>query len=224
MGIRARRFIGLMLALSCMVSNTGAEDLGRKTTTYPADRDGREQLKDIVRQKMASGEVARYWAEYQRKTLEAIRNPAPLGVRTSYQNYARDHAVRFTFAADMKDESGNVVVRRGTTIEPLKISPLTDGLIFIDGRDQRQIDFAIAKGQQAPFKIVLTAGSFVELRERYRTADWRGSKGIPFYFDQRKIIINTLQRLYGIPLDSVPASVTQKGTGLHVEYGLGGRQ
>ena len=35
------------------------------------------------------------------------------------------------------------------------------------------------------------------------------------------MIINTLQRLYGIGLRSVPAILTQQGKGLRIDYGMG---
>ncbi|OYU42640.1 MAG: conjugal transfer protein, partial [Burkholderiales bacterium PBB4] len=89
-----------------------------------------------------------------------------------------------------------------------------------DGRDQRQVDYAIARGRREPLKIVLTAGSPFDLRVKYQDEIWRGSKTIPFYFDQRKMIINTLQRLYGIDVSSVPALLSQRGQQLSVEYGI----
>ncbi len=196
------------------------EDLGAKGNLYPADKDGREQMKDIIRKKQNSGEVDKYWRDYQAKTIDAIKNPAPLGIKSNYTQRMELRELRFTIPQDYKNERGQVIVQKGTVVEPLKIQPLTSGLIFIDGRDQRQIDYAIKRGRKEPLKIVLTAGSPYDLRVRYKNAEWWGGKTIPFYFDQKKMIISSLRRLYGIDLNSVPVAITQRGERLAIEYGV----
>jgi len=197
-----------------------AEDLGIRGRTAPVDRDAREQMKDKIRQKEASGELARFWADYRNKVVDAIKRPAPLGVPTDARLRTELHQLRFVMPQDYRDESGRVVVRRGTVIEPLKIQPLTTGLIFIDGRDEAQVQYALAAGRRERLKIVLTAGSPYDLRVRFKDVSWNGTPTVPFYFDQRKLIINQLQRLYGIQLRSVPAKLTQQGSQLQIEFGM----
>ena len=197
-----------------------AEDLGSKAKTFPIDRDGREQLKDVVRGKEASGELDQFWKTFQQRNIAAIKNPAPLGIKSDYKARTELRELKFVIPADYRDDRGQVIVKRGTIVEPLKVQPLTQGLIFIDGRDQRQIDYAIARGKAEPLKIVLTAGSPFDLRVKYKNADWRGGKTIPFYFDQRKMIISSLNRLYGIDINSVPVALTQRGDKLQLEFGM----
>lgn len=197
-----------------------AEDLGTRGRTAPVDRDAREQMKAKIRQKEASGELARFWADYRNKVVDAIKRPAPLGVPTDARLRTELHQLRFVMPQDYRDESGRVVVRRGTVIEPLKIQPLTTGLIFIDGRDEAQVQYALAAGRRERLKIVLTAGSPYDLRVRFKDVSWNGTPTVPFYFDQRKLIINQLQRLYGIQLRSVPAKLTQQGSQLQIEFGM----
>ena len=62
------------------------------------------------------------------------------------------------------------------------------------------------------------------MRERYRNTPWSAGNGVPFYFDQREIIIDSLARMYGIRLQSVPATMRQEGKGLRIDYGFGGAQ
>lgn len=197
-----------------------AEDLGTRGRTAPVDRDAREHMKDKIRQKEASGELARFWADYRNKVVDAIKRPAPLGVPTDVRLRTELHQLRFVMPQDYRDENGRVVVRRGTVIEPLKIQPLTTGLIFIDGRDEAQVQYALAAGRRERLKIVLTAGSPYDLRVRFKDVSWNGTPTVPFYFDQRKLIINQLQRLYGIQLRSVPAKLTQQGAQLQIEFGM----
>jgi len=215
-------FLTRSLALTLLFCSAFAhsEYLGTTGQTYALDPDGREQLKDAVRRKQANGELDAYWRNYRDKVAEAIRHPAPLGVRSDYNNHSELHDLRFTLPQDYLNERGQVVARRGTVIEPLRIQPLRTGLIFIDGRDQKQIDYAILRGIKQPLKIVLTAGSPLELRFRYQKAHWRTGTGIPFYFDQRKLIITNFQKLYGIAINSVPATLYQQGDKLAIDFGI----
>ena len=213
------KFLLMFVFSTCFFALAYGEDLGVKGPVYKVDRDAREQMKDIVRAKQKSGEVDKFWRDYRDKTVNAIKNPSPLGIRTdtSFRSELRD--VKFSLPQDYRNEKGVVIARRGTVIEPLKIQPLLTGLIFIDGRDQEQVDYAIATGRKERLKIILTAGSPYDLRVKYKDYDWNGAKTIPFYFDQRKMIINQLRQLYGIDVNTVPAKLTQRGGQLLVEYG-----
>lgn len=199
-----------------------AEDLGTKSGTFQPDPDGREQLKDAVRSRQQSGELDRFWRHYRDQVLNAIRHPAPLPIRTAYAPATEFHAVAFTLPSDFVDQNGHVVAHKGQVIEPLAISPLSTRLIFIDGRDQQQVAWAVHQGQQSRAKLILTGGSAIELRDKYRDTPWSAGKGVPFYLDQRSIVINTLERFYGIGLRSVPATLSQQGKGLRIDYGMGG--
>ena len=208
------------LSIACIQTLSNAQNLGVRGSTYEKDRDGREQIKDILREKEKNGELAKFWSDYRAKTIDAIKNPAPLGVATNFTKKSELRELKFTFPQDILDEKGRVVVKKGTLVEPLKILPLTAGLIFIDGRDPKQVEYAIAKGRKQPMKIVLTAGSPYALRHQFKNAIWsNGTQTIPFYFDQQKNIINTLNRLYGVDVKSVPVALSQQGTRLLVEFG-----
>jgi conjugal transfer pilus assembly protein TraW len=216
--MRATAFFAGIALLTC--STVFGENLGTTGQTYAIDRDGSEQLKDIARRKQASGELDAFWRNYRDKMAELIKHPAPLGIKSDYSVRSERHDLAFTLPQDYRNERGQVVAKRGTVIRPLHIQPLRTGLIFIDGRDQNQIDYAIARGRKQPLKIVLTAGSPIELRIKYQHTKWRTGNGVPFYFDQRKMIINNFQKLYGIDLNSVPATLYQKGDQLAIDFGV----
>ncbi|UVA77157.1 conjugal transfer protein [Pandoraea commovens] len=206
----------------CSTAIAIAEDLGIKSQTYTLDRDAAEQMKDVMRKKQANGELDRFWQDYRDRTIASIKNPASLGIKSDYTNATELRSLRFAIPSDYKDQTGRVIVKRGTIIEPLKIMPLTTGLIFIDGNDQRQVAYAIKRSQTESLKIVLTAGSPYALRVKYRDVPWHGGMGVPFYFDQRKMIINSLSMLYGIEINRVPVALSQRGDKLAIEFGMGG--
>lgn len=216
--ISLSRTFALSLLLFSALAHS--ENLGSTGQTYALDRDGREQLKDIVKRKQANGELDEYWRKYRDRVVSEIKNPTPLGIKSEYTIHSELRDLRFTLPQDYKNEKGQIVAKRGTVIEPLRIQPLNTGLIFIDGRDQRQIDYAITRGRKQSLKIVLTAGSPLDLRIKYQSAPWRTGTGIPFYFDQRKMIITNLQKLYGITINTVPATMYQRGDKLAIDYGI----
>ena len=212
-----RKSFVILLVLT--LSRAYAEDLGVYGKTVEIDADGRDQLKKIIRKKQESGELTKYWKEFKEKSIEAIKNPKSLGLGTSFTYRVEEHELKFIFPRPILDDKKRVVVPSGAVMEPLKFSTMKSGLIFIDGRDQRQVDYAIGIGKKEPMKIVLTAGSPYELRLRYQEEFWNGSKTIPFYFDQKKIIINSLRNWYGIKVDTVPVVLRQVGTKLSMEFG-----
>lgn len=204
------------------VAPSYAEDLGVKAGTYLPDPDGRDELKDAVRQRQQSGALDSFWRHYRDQVVNAIRHPVALPIRTVYTPTSEFHRVAFTMPSDFVDQNGKVVAHKGQVIEPLAILPLSSALVFIDGRDERQVDWAVRLGQDTRAKLILTGGSAIELREKYKQTAWPGGQGVPFYLDQRSMIISSLERLYGIKLDSVPAVLHQEGKGLRVDYGIGG--
>ena len=200
-----------------------SEDLGSTNKGLaPLDPDARETMKNIIRQKEKSGELAQFWNNYRDKSIEGIKHPAPLGIASNYSVSSKLFDLRFVMNQDYKDQNGKVIVAKGTVVEPLKINPLKEGLIFIDGRDPAQVNYAIREGRKYPLRIVLTAGSAYDLRVKYKGQDWNGSPNIPFYFDQKKMIITQLGRLYNININSVPAKLTQQGTQMRVDFGMVG--
>ena len=184
----------------------------------PSDR---EKARYKASVKALEFELDQFWKNYRNRVLDSIKNPPSLGIRTDYGTRTELHDLRFVVPQDYRDQNGNVVVRKGTVVDPLKALPLTMGLLFIDGNDPRQVDWAVERSRAEPLKIVLTAGSAYLMRIKYRNVDWHGAAGVPFYLDQRKIIINTLQKLYGISISSVPVALYQKGDQLALQFGMG---
>lgn len=221
-----RGFPGVRLALAITVAfgqgACHAEDLGVKASTYLPDPDGRDELRDAVRQRQQSGALDQFWRHYRDQVVNAIRHPAPLPIRTEYRATSEFHPVSFTMPNDFVDQNGKIVAHKGQVIEPLAILPLTSALVFIDGRDQQQVDWVLRLGQSSRVKVILIGGSAIELREKYKDSPWVAGQGVPFYLDQRSMIINSLQRLYGINLESVPATLRQEGKGLRINYGMRG--
>lgn len=74
----------------------------------------------------------------------------------------------YTYAETVKDHLGNVLVPAGTKINPLDYTPLSKAIIFIDGRDPKQLAYAKQRTEEHPRdKVILVAGSFLKLNREW---------------------------------------------------------
>lgn len=89
-----------------------------------------------------------------------------------------------------------MIVTTGTRVNPLDTVSLRHPLVFLDGDDKSQIDWALARFGGQAAKLILTAGAPLELMKVRQHRFW---------FDQG----GTLIRHFGI--HALPATVEQKG-------------
>ena len=211
----------LVIFLALNVNFSLAQDLGSKGTSYSIGPDARAQFRQAIVEKYSGNEIKRFWLNYAKKSIEEIKNPKPLqGITSEYTLRSQLFDIKYLIDHDYVDAHNRIIVHKGTLIEPLKISNLKYSLLFIDGRDQHQIDYALSLIKKTPIKIVLTAGSAYELRVKYQGFSWMGRSHVPFYFDQRKMIIDQLYKLYQINITTVPAMVSQSKNQLRVDWGF----
>ena len=93
---------------------------------------------------------------------------------------------------DIKDQAGNIVITAGTSVNPLEKISWGEELIFIDGDDQQQINWAKSKIG----KLVLIKGSPVELTQKLNK---------PVFFDQGGVLTTRFK------IKAVPATIEQDG-------------
>ena len=92
-----------------------------------------------------------------------------------------------------------MIAAAGTRVNPLERTTLVRDLLFVDGR--REAEVAWALGHARPAKIVLLAGRPLELMREHRR---------PFYFDQG----GRLAARFGLRF--TPSLVAQAGTRLRI--------
>src|SRR3546814_19610827 len=91
---------------------------------------------------------------------------------------------------DLRDVNCNLVAAAGTRVNPLAFVSLKTDLVFIDGRDDAQVDWALKRWSATTAPIIFVAGSPFERM---------GEKKRRFFFDQQ----GKLTGHFGIP--HVPA-------------------
>jgi conjugal transfer pilus assembly protein TraW len=184
-----------------------AEDLGVYGPSWEiAEPDAIDATKNKIRRMQKDGSLKKKQDEYVKRSIEGIKNPPPVpGITTSAKYQVRVFDPTYTFPEALKDETGKVLIPAGTRLNPLDYQPLGKRLLFIDGRDTKQVEMARLVSKAHPEdKIILTGGSFIETSRSF---------GKRVYFDQRGVLTRHFE------VSTVPTLITQTGRLLTIESG-----
>ena len=178
-----------------------AKDLGVLGETWRIEEpDLLTQVEAALTELERSGELARLNDEARVRARERLEAPPAVpGVApaTAPRTWLFDPAI--TVTEDIPGPGGAVIAAAGTRIEPLAHRPLTQHLLFIDGRRPVEGEWALA--QVSPTRIVLLAG---------RPFDLGRTHGRAFYFDQT----GALTERFG--LGATPTRIRQEGLKLRI--------
>ena len=168
--------LGAALLLSAALSSAvSAKDLGVRGATWPvAEPDLLEQIEARLREMERSGELARLEQEARANARRKLEEPDPVpGIAPATRERVRLWDPAITVARDIRTPDGTLIAAAGTRVNPLERTTLVRDLLFVDGRREAEIAWALSHDR--PAKIVLLAGRPLELMRRHRR---------PFFFDQ----------------------------------------
>lgn len=203
--------IGVALGLLLVIGGAAAKDLGARGASWPVtESDLLEEIAARLEEMDASGELARLQDEARRQARRSLEEPSPVaGIVPTLAPRTRLFDPAITIAEDLQGPDGQVIAAAGTRINPLDHAPLTGELLFIDGRRESEVAWAMSRLQpsgsspaktQAP-KIILLAGRPLDLMRRH---------GRPFYFDMG----GTLAARFGVR--ATPTLAVQNGSFLRL--------
>ena len=172
-GIRpaaAIRAAALTLAVAC----ASASDLGVRGTTWPvAEPDLLAAIAAHLEGMERSGDFARLESEARERARRSLEEPEPvLGIVAARAESTRLFDPSIVVQEDIPGPGGAVIAAAGTRIDPFDHAPLTRDVLFVDGRREAEVAWAMAR--ERPAKIVLLAGRPLDLMRRH---------GRAFYFD-----------------------------------------
>lgn len=159
------------------------------------------KLKELQR----DGRLDAFNRDMKQKAEKKLKNLPPVkGIKatTSHRSYYFDPTI--TLPNDIKTPDGQLLARTGQRINPLDTISWSKQMLFIDGRDKRQVALAhrmINRNGQI-IRPVLVAGDFMPLSRRWQ---------LPVYYDQGGL----LTERFGIL--RVPALVYQEGKRLRID-------
>ena len=183
-----------------------AEDLGVIGKVYQiTELDLIEAMKDRLRQMEKTGELAKKQTEYKNRVISGIEHPNPIpGIKTTEVASTHYYDPSMIVDRDIVTAEGRLMYPRGTKVNPLDYIGWNTYLLFVDGRDQKQLDSSkrIMDTSDKPVKLVLVAGEPLNLMRKWKKQ---------VYYDQGGI----LTRRFAIT--RVPAIVRQEGKMLRVD-------
>ncbi len=201
--------LGMLIIAMINTSNAMAIDLGVIGPVYPiAEKDLLAVIEAKLKQKEASGELAKLQAEAQRRVIRGIEAPAPVaGITRATVRRTRYFDPSVRMPADIRDADGRMLVPAGTVANPLNTVRLSKVLLFFDARDAAQVRRAkilLAHYDKAgaAVKPILVGGSYMDFQRKNKIRVWYDQAG-------------TLTTRLGVT--RVPALVTQEGLRLRIE-------
>ena len=191
----------LLLGLSFHVA---ADDLGVIGKTYQINEpDMIEWIKSRASSMMQSGE----WEQIQKQAIDRTRNyinhpPAIANITDATETKSWHYTPVVQIKEDLTDGQGHTLAKAGQ-YNALRYKPFDVQLLFINGDNPKQVQWALAKNKESDVrtKIVLTSGSFMDLDKEHKV--W-------FYYDQGGKYTQKLN------ITHVPAIVKQDGTQLKI--------
>jgi conjugal transfer pilus assembly protein TraW len=195
----ALKTLGL-LYLSCLSIEAQSKDFGTLGHTFEIiEADLLEMIQDKLETLRAKGTLLEHQRIIQSKTIEALQNPKPLlGLIKTKQARAFEYNPSFQVGQDLKDHEGRIFVKAGTLVNPLDYFRWSQKLVFIDGEDALQLQWALKQDA----KIILVKGAPLALAEQYQR---------PIYFDQNALLTQKLG------IRQIPAQVVQEDQRLKIE-------
>lgn len=136
---------------------------------------------------------------YKKEIAQKIYRPNGLNLPRAKDSRKFFYDPSIIVKEDLQDERGRIFVKKGAILNPLIKSSLTKSLIFINGDDKDQLEFALKK--KGGKKIILIKGNIIKLMEESK---------IPLFFDFE----GKLTEKFGIK--AVPAIVVQRGELLEI--------
>ncbi|MYH32972.1 MAG: type-F conjugative transfer system protein TraW [Gammaproteobacteria bacterium] len=165
---------GCLVMLGLVAASAPAQDLGARGATWPiVEPDLLADIEARLSDMEHSGELARLEDEARERARRSVEQPEPVpGIVPATEYRAREFDPAIVVAQDILGPGGEVLAAAGTRIDPFEHAALTADVLFVDGRREAEIAWALARERSA--KIVLLAGRPLELMRRH---------GRPFHFD-----------------------------------------
>lgn len=197
----------LLLVTALLSSPALARDYGQQGRHFPIiEIDLVQQIKSKLHAMNASGEIDRLNQKLKARTIARVNRPKPVaGLIRADKTITRLFDPTITLQADIFDHENRKIWARGTRVNPLDTVPLRAALIFLDGDDPAQLEWAFAQKSKTA-KLILTNGAPLKLMKARQRR---------FYFDQGGKLVKHFA------IGALPAMVDQQGRMLRIrEFAL----
>jgi conjugal transfer pilus assembly protein TraW len=157
-----------------------------------------EEIMEKLELAKENGTLEQLQNKFAEKVKARIVRPVPVAnLKKATIDRSWTYDPTYTQKTNIIDDQGRVIIEAGTTINPLTKLKWGEALIFIDGEDKSQVQWA----NKMQGKIVLTNGTPLLLAEQLKR---------PVYFDQGGILCQRFK------IEAMPAVIEQDGLLLKV--------
>jgi conjugal transfer pilus assembly protein TraW len=188
-----------------LCNQADSKDFGTFGHTYSIDEpDLMQEIQTKLMNMEETGVMKHHQQEIIEKTKRSLANPPALKDltrATQDRTFYFDPSIVVPY--DLKDHEGRIFQRAGTRVNPLGPTPLRCKLVFIQGDDETQVQWAQETyfDQDIKVKVILVSGGPFALMESWEK---------PVFFDQGGVITTKLG------IRTVPAVVEQEGSKLKI--------
>lgn len=194
----------LLLASLCAISGAQARDLGNYGEVFAVvEPDFLAEILARLKAMEADGGLAQMEKDMQDRARAYAMRPRTTGdFARAEENRAFDIDLTIRVDRDLADQNGQVFAPAGTIVNPLAWSQFRKTILFIDGDDPEQVDWAVRQGDELNSLIVLVKGAPLELMRRH---------GRRFWFDQDGVMTGRFR------ISRLPSRVFRKDPVMRVE-------
>ncbi len=185
--------------------NSLAKDFGIQGTTHEIrEQNFLQEIQAKLKEAEKNGKIAKLQSEMKKQTILRANRPKEVrGITKAEEsrNWVFDPSISLDH--DLRDQNGQVFYKAYTKVNPLDKITLSKALIFIDGDDKEQVNFALQQNKKrtSHAKIILVRGGVIDLMRQTK---------VRFYFDQNGTLTTKFKILH------TPAIVEQEGKILRV--------
>lgn len=162
-----------------MPLTVGAADLGVIGQTYPIlEIDFLDFVQTRLGEMQKNGELLKIQNKFKENVNRHADRPNRVqGITKATTNKSWLVDPSITVPYDLKDTSGRIFARKGTTVNPLTYITIHHPMVFINGDDKQQVNWVVQgmQGHLKNIKLVLVNGSVSEMTKHFQQ---------PIYFDQ----------------------------------------
>ncbi|MEM6409967.1 MAG: type-F conjugative transfer system protein TraW [Pseudomonadota bacterium] len=175
-----------------------AVDHGQMGQTWPViEPDLLSVIKARLDHAQSTGKLDEMNRQFAEKVKQRVMRPVPVsGISRAEVTRSWEFDPSIVVDNDIRDHQGNLIAAAGQRVNPLATSGLSKKLVFVDGDDPDQVEWALEHGDDGRAKVIFVDGSPFELMKVHQRR---------FYFDQE----GKLTSHFGIT--RTPALVEQKG-------------
>ena len=191
----------VLLVIFALIDKAYSKDFGVQGHRWEiAETD----ILEYIEQKLKAVDIKKLQEEMVKKTKERVERPEPVsGIKDAVGKNSYLYDPSYTVPEDIYDHKGNLLYKAGYKVNPLNQVPLRKRLIFINGDNEAQVEYALKKREeyQGLAKIILTKGAPLKIQRKEKV--W-------IYFDQHGVLTSKLG------IKAVPAVVEQAGLKLKI--------